>query len=90
VSDGITDALRENLDVPPPGRRIIHVHVDLHGLLSSRRRIVGLVDGAGRELPDEEARRRLLTLVASGVRCMPIGEACDGFDPITGCPGHDA
>lgn len=89
MSDGITDAMRDNLDVPAPRGWTVHVVVDLHGLLSSRRRIVGLVDENGHELADDEARRRLLTLVASGVRCMPIGNACDGFDPITGCPGHE-
>lgn len=90
MSDGITEALRNNLDAPKPlAARRIHVHVDLVGLLSRRRRIVGVVDENGKELDDEEARRRLLALVIGGRRVMPIGVPCEGFDDVTGCPGHE-
>lgn len=69
--------------------KTFHVSISLKGLLSSRRAIVGLRDSSGRKLSDADARSRLVDLLAEGVLQMPIGEACEGFSTVTGCPGHD-
>ena len=67
--------------------KTIHVAIDIGSLLRSRRAIRGLlVDG--KKANDENARAALLEKLASGVRKLPLGERCEGFSDVTGCPGH--
>ena len=75
--------------------RTMHVHLSVSGSLSqghtemarlrtALRRSDGTKFASVREL-----REVLVELLAGGVECIPIGSPCEGFDPKTGCPGHD-
>lgn len=71
---------------------ILHVSVAVRGMLRWPKI---MLRGAfkdpktGRYLTADEAREHLMDLLASGVEVLPFaGEACVGFDPKKGCPGH--
>ncbi len=72
--------------------RTIHVHVSIEWLLRAER-FGGFAnsfrDSAGRPIPLNRVRKLLTDLLDSGVKVLPIGEPCDGFDDVTGCPGHE-
>lgn len=36
----------------------------------------------------EQVKRWMLDQHAAGKKRLPIGERCEGFDDVTGCPGH--
>lgn len=44
-------------------------------------------DSDGRLIHPTEARKMLHERFAQGERLIPYGD-CEGFDPVTGCPGH--
>lgn len=46
------------------------------------------VDGKKLYLSAEEARCYLYHLRAEGKKLLPLGQPCEGFSYITGCPGH--
>lgn len=33
--------------------------------------------------------QHLLDLIAQGYEVLPLGEPCEGFDKVNGCPGHE-
>lgn len=73
--------------------RIVHMQLSIRGALMNwrDREWVGvLTDDDGRKLSPREAKAALLDELAKGHEVLPIGPMCEGFDPVTGCPGHDA
>lgn len=72
----------------------IHSSLDLKGLLTWSDRdlskmVRSLVFDGTRAQDVADLRSKLATLVADGIWKIPMGEACEGFDPKTGCPGHE-
>ena len=70
---------------------IVHGGVSVRGLLRRPRGQLRrtLVDpDTGRSLSPDEAREKLMDLLASGVEMLPLGEPCEGWSDKTGCPGH--
>jgi hypothetical protein len=70
--------------------RTVHMCLDIRGALKwPKRRLKGmLVDELGRRLSADEVREALLDELVDGKRVLPLGPPCDGFDYVTGCPGH--
>lgn len=70
---------------------IRHLSQSIEGLL--RNNPVGTIDfikdGNGKVLPDAEARVELNKLLEQGHKFMPMSDKCVGFDPVSGCPGHE-
>ena len=68
-----------------------HLSQSITGLL--RNNPVGtldfVLDDKGNPLSDAEARVRLNKMLEQGQKLLPTSDECVGFDPITGCPGHE-
>ncbi len=72
--------------------RTIHVSLDLRGALmhwKDRRWRRAVRNEAGGFLSPLEVKAAFLDHLARGVKLIPFGEPCEGFDPVTGCPGHE-
>lgn len=70
-----------------------HVQISVRDYLDSSpaeiRRAMKSMSYQGRPFKDvSEFRHAMMDLIADGVECLPIGKACEGWDPKTGCPGH--
>lgn len=48
-----------------------------------------LLDDKGNTLSDTEARIQLNEMLAQGQKYLPTSDNCLGFDPVSGCPGHE-
>jgi len=72
-------------------KRTMHMHLDVAGAIKWPLRKLGKMLKAenGRFVDGRTARDWLRDQLAQGVRCLPIGEPCEGFDPAKGCPGHE-
>ena len=75
-------------------KKMIHMRASVRGMLNWDRRTtqrnlrsITKTDGS-RYRGVEEFRDALMDMLANGVEFVPMGE-CDGFDPKTGCPGHE-
>ena len=70
---------------------IRHLSQSIAGLL--RNNPVGtldfVLDDKGNALSDDEARVRLNEMLAQGQKYLPTSDDCVGFDPVSGCPGHE-
>ena len=75
---------------PTVTRKTVHLVLDVEG--ASRwpdwRLRDLLATDKGEPVSAEDARAYLREQIEQGVRVMPLGEPCEGFDPVTGCPGH--
>jgi hypothetical protein len=60
-----------------------HMKASIEGLLEYPNKKLGELLG----MPGKEARNILLHKKANGEKFIPCGD-CEGFDPVTGCPGH--
>lgn len=71
-------------------RRAIHISLCVEGAMRwPERKLEGLFKtDDGYALSGRACKEHLQKLFKEGVRKLPIGEPCDGFDPVTGCPGH--
>ena len=70
---------------------IRHLSQSIAGLL--RNNPVGtldfVLDDKGNALSDDEARVRLNEMLAQGQKYLPTSDDCVGFNPVSGCPGHE-
>lgn len=70
---------------------IRHLSQSIAGLL--RNNPVGtldfVLDDKGNALSDYEARIQLNEMLAQGQKYLPTSDDCVGFDPVSGCPGHE-
>jgi len=70
-----------------------HMTINIAGILGDkwkRKSLKGMFeDENGRVLGNIEAREMLAQMLAEGKKLFPVGE-CEGFDYITGCPGHSS
>jgi hypothetical protein len=76
--------------LPPMPTRTIHVSLSVRSTLGWRdSQLQGLfrISQGGACLDAREAREHLMDCLASGQEFLPMGP-CDGFDPLSGCPGH--
>lgn len=67
-----------------------HVSTSISGLIDygKTNSLSGILsDNEGRRYPHEEAIVILYEKLAAGERWLPTDD-CEGFDPVTGCPGH--
>lgn len=67
-------------------RRLIHVCQSVPGAWRNWRPSewrAAAADGDGERLKDV-----FIDLLAKGIRVVAVGEACEGFDNVHGCPGH--
>lgn len=81
--------MSETLD--KPRARTIHMCVSVRGVLRwSDRKLKGMLrDNSGNLLDGREVRAALLDELSQGTEVLPIGPACEGWSPKTGCPGHE-
>jgi hypothetical protein len=84
--------ITKTIDQHPDGNAtLLHTSVDIRWLLSTRtsRQLADAVTVNGEKTDDgEEVRNALLNRLAEGHALLPIGDPCEGWDPIKGCPGH--
>lgn len=64
-----------------------HSRMDVAGAIRNRA-FDGMTDAQGRPIARKYAERMLRQLLAEGVKYLPLGEPCEGWDDETGCPGH--
>lgn len=59
------------------------------GAIRNRRSggLKGYQDENGHTLSDDAVFREFTRRINAGERLFPVGK-CEGFDPVTGCPGH--
>lgn len=62
--------------------------MSIEGALSNPKKITYMQDDYGKRVSDKEARAYLKQCLAEGKRVIPTSNECEGFDYITGCPGH--
>lgn len=43
----------------------------------------------GEQLSAADIRRDLLDMFKQGKKVIPVGEPCEGWSDVTGCPGHE-
>lgn len=72
-------------------RRAIHISLSVEGAMRwPMRELEGLLlTDDGYELSGRACKEHLQKLFREGVRKLPFGKPCEGFDPVTGCPGHE-
>lgn len=64
--------------------KMLHMSLSVRGALRwPDNLLVALFPGCNAE----EAREQLLIALEDGWSVLPMGD-CDGFDKVTGCPGH--
>lgn len=68
-----------------------HLQASIEGILrnSGRKKINFITDDDGRQMSDKQARAELNRLKALGHIYISCSSECVGFDPMTGCPGHE-
>jgi hypothetical protein len=71
-------------------RRIMHLSVNIDGLLKQRRKLNGFFDDEnGMPMTDKEIRDECNRLKLLGHKLIG-SDKCEGFDPFGGgCPGHE-
>lgn len=71
--------------------QILHCCLSVRGALRwPKSKLRGMLrNESGHALTADEVREWLMDQLAQGREVVPFGAACDGFDYITGCPGHD-
>lgn len=69
---------------------IVHMCLSVRGALCwPKRRLAKLMRRPnGSYATADESREALLDWLAEGWEVLPLGDACEGFDPKKGCPGH--
>lgn len=70
-------------------RRTVHCCVDIEGVLRwSDSDLSKLFTEDGQRKPGRYVRDWLRLQLANGKRVLPMGDPCEGFSYLTGCPGH--
>lgn len=71
--------------------RIVHMGLSVRGALRWSKTQLGRMfrHESGRWMTAQEAHEILCDHLAAGHEVLPMGP-CEGFDYVTGCPGHDA
>jgi hypothetical protein len=75
--------------------RTIHLCVSVRGMLNwstseTKRNLKSFTKSDGTRYSDiHEFRNALMDELSRGREVLPMGEACEGFDYKTGCPGHE-
>lgn len=68
-----------------------HVAQSIEGCL--RNNPIGAIDfiqdSNSKTLSDTDARIELNKLLEQGYKLIPTSDDCVGFDPVSGCPGHE-
>lgn len=67
--------------------RVMHLSMTIEYALANALEDITL--GGQLRLSPEEAKRQLLAKKAQGHRLIPMSDECVGFDPVSGCPGHE-
>lgn len=75
-------------------RKIVHMAQSIEGALKNytpkefeRHFRDAFTDSKGQLIHPRVGRQLLEKKFAAGERLLPVG-SCEGFDPVTGCPGH--
>jgi len=68
--------------------RILHLSYDVQGLLRWQDLSNIFIDENEQYVSHQEAKEYLKQLFQEGIQVIPLGDPCEGFDPINGCPGH--
>lgn len=78
-------------DAPAPVRRTRHhMCVDIAGVLRwPDKMLSNLFTDEGEKRSGKVVRDWLKLQLAQGKRVLPMGERCEGFSDIDGCPGHE-
>lgn len=67
-----------------------HMRLDIRGFLMNEKYPRGyrcFTDDDGAEMEPRAARAMLFDELSKGHKYLAFG-SCEGFDPMTGCPGH--
>lgn len=70
-------------------RKTVHMCVNIEGLLcQTDSKLKKLFTDEGETKSGKFVRSWLRLQLAQGKRVLPMGERCEGFSDINGCPGH--
>ena len=74
--------------------RTVHVCLSIRGALKWPKRdfarlAKGMVKPDGTRMTPTEARQALIDQLDLGREVLPVGDPCQGFDYVNGCPGHE-
>jgi hypothetical protein len=75
--------------------QILHVGVSVRWMLNwtrteTRRHLKSMKKPDGSAWASvEEFRDAMMDELSHGIEYLPLGEACEGWNPKTGCPGHE-
>jgi hypothetical protein len=74
--------------------KTIHMSLSVRGALKwpaklQRQLCRGMTHDDGRKFSRDDFRDWLLDALAHGFELLPMGPPCEGFDPKSGCPGHE-
>ncbi len=73
----------------PINHGVVHMCVDIGWLLEmSDRKLTSLMRDNGKRPKARDVRNYLYDCLRKGWHVLPLGEPCEGFDYVTGCPGH--
>lgn len=73
-------------------RTLRHVCIDIRGVLNWKDKDLKklFIDSeTGKQAQAHEIRNFLYDKLQEGYEVLPIGDECEGFDKIKGCPGHE-
>ena len=71
-------------------KKTIHMCVDVSGVLRWKDRELGKMFADESGPKDGRMVRDWLKLqLAKGIEVLPMGEKCEGWSDVTGCPGHE-
>lgn len=68
-----------------------HMSLNIEGCLRNHqynRRLTYIVDDDGKNLTDRQAKIKLTSLLAKGIKLIDCSGECYRFDDQKGCPGH--
>lgn len=75
--------------------RTTHMCISVRGMLNwnraeAKRLMKSITKSDGTRYTSwDELRNELMNELSQGHEVLPMGEACEGFDYKTGCPGHE-
>lgn len=69
--------------------KTFHVCVDIERVMRwPDKELARLFTDDGQRRPGSYVRDWLKLQLAQGKKVLPMGDACEGFSYVTGCPGH--
>ena len=70
--------------------KTFHMCVDIEGVMKwPNKELSKLFSEDGQRKPGKYVRDWLKLQLLQGKKVLPMGDLCEGFSYVTGCPGHE-